>query len=436
MSSKKAHTKGKSGILQTLHGWLKRTKNPKAPELKLQSELIYLEGSPSKEKEKPTAPNFKALYCEYLAIAKDTLDVAWKLAPIALLPPGLLIWVYLRSIHWEGLFLDSAMTVAGLAFLFLAALLLAFAILLQFAIPSLALIGIVSLHDAKKVISQEIASSFRWSMLGWIVAFFVSMFYDKGLAITLLIALSVPMSVFFIRILLKHKELKKDPKKIGPHMTNLVWMAGAMLPMLATSFPLLIGFEVARKIPDIERWESLGIVVICIIIISLLPGFVYLNLRTITTDRKSATKGAVIAGFGMSYVILMAAAFFAPVSSKVLGFSGIYSNELWTFQVREPSLSSALKTAGFTLQTSSEKDVSLDPQRPSELTFVEAYVRYGFGGIKLLCTKPFDPATATAELVKEARKANKPDPGMLGGQGCTSATNAEVREVKKEETTS
>lgn len=400
--------------------------------------MIYLEGSPSKEKEKPTAPNFKALYREYLAIVKDTMDVAWKLAPIALLPPGLLIWVYLRSIHWEGLFLDSAMTVAGLAFLFLAALLLAFAILLQFAIPSLALIGIVSLHDAKKVVSQEIASSFRWSMLGWIVAFVVSMFYDKGLGIILLIALSVPVSVFFIRSLLKYKELKKDPKKIGLHMANLVWVAGAMLPMIATSFPLLIGFEVARKIPDIERWESLGVIVICIIIsiVSLLPGFVYLNFRTTTTDRKSATKGAVITGFGMSYVILMAAAFFAPVSSKVLGFAGIYSNELRTFQVREPSLSSSLKTAGFTLQTSSEKSVSLDPQRPAELTFVDAYVRYGFGGIKLLCTKPFDPATATAELVKEARKANKPDPGMLGGKGCTSATNAEVREVKKEDTTS
>jgi len=40
------------------------------------------------------------------------------------------------------------------------------------------------------------------------------------------------------------------------------------------------------------------------------------------------------------------------------------------------------------------------------------------------------PATAAPELVKEAQKENRPDPGTLGGQGCASAVNTELREVK------
>ena len=325
------------------------------------------------------------------------------------------------------------MTIGGLAFLFLAALLLAFAILLQFAIPSLALIGVISLHDANKTVSREVASTFRWSMLSWLIAIIVSLFYDKGLGILLLMALSAPLTFFAIRSLFKLNALRKDRKQLGPHMANLLWIAGALFPMTLTTFPLLIGLEIARHIPDIERWESLGVVVTCILIsiISLSPGFVYLNLRTTTIDRGRAIKGAVIAGFVMSYVILMAIAFFSPVSSKVLSFAGIYSNELRTFQVRELSLASSLKTVGFTLQAADEKALAPDAQKTAELPFVKGYVRYGFGGIKLLCTTAFDPAGATSELVKKARNENRPDPGTIGGQGCVSATNTELREVKR-----
>ena len=58
------------------------------------------------------------------------------------------------------------------------------------------------------------------------------------------------------------------------------------------------------------------------------------------------------------------------------------------------------------------------------------YVRYDFGGTRLLCSKAFDPATVSVGAVKAARNHKAPDPRFIAGSGCVQTSSAELRSLR------
>jgi predicted RNase H-like HicB family nuclease len=389
--------------------------SPKNPEPSMQ------QGNNFEENSSGELNRAKELYKEYASIAKDTLDIAWKLAPLALFPAGLFPWAYLRTIHWTGLFQDSAMTLSGLTFLFIAALLLVIVVLLQFVVPSVFLIGTVTFHPQDKIIHKYIANIFRAALAGWVLSMGYVIWADSS---NILLAVVIPFiaSIMYLsRYFWVQRKEAPTVKQSNAMWSGLGWSAAATFVMLTTSIPLVIILKIASHLSIDKLWQTAIAIAICagVAILSLAPGFIYLNMRTSSTSIYRPAKFAVGSIFFIFYVVAMGIAVVAPVSSTVLRFSGIYNNEPRTYQVREPSLAPAFEAVGFKLDKS------------PELTLVHAYLRYGFGGYKLLCADSFDPSSISVEAIKKARAENKPDPGIVAGSHCVSVSLNEVREVSK-----
>lgn len=367
----------------------------------------------------------KEFYKEFLVIAKDTLDVGWKLAPLAFLPAGMFLWVYLRSIHWTGLFQDSAMTTSGLVFLFTAALGLMFAVLLQFTLPSIILICTTSVCAKEQFIRDHVLLIHRWALLGWLCGILIVSFITKKNFLWLTIAFSFSTALFYsVYHQYKGKIFLLNLSLINCFMKNTIWSILATLAMASTSVPLLIGLKNAKYVPNIhDGWQTEVLIIICIFfitIISLLPGFIYLNARTSITESYRPIKFAIVGAFISSYTVIMVIAFFVPISFKVLELSGIYNNDLRTYQVRESKLMPVLSRIGL-----------ITPTNTPDLTLVRAYLRYGFGGYKLLCRDRFDPDTLSQESIKKAEVDKKPDPGFTAGNHCAPVHSGEIREIKE-----
>lgn len=360
----------------------------------------------------------KDAYKEGISIAKDTLDVAWKLAPLAFLPASLFLWVYLRSIRWTTIFQDSAMTGSGLIFLFVAAMLMVFGIVLQFASPSLLMIGTVSYYGNDRTVPKAVPRLYRWAMGGWFVGLTLIIALDTSRTWIVGIA---PFAVAAVYALTHQKALELDVRPGAWRYTrafHALFLAGAAtLTMFGTSMPLLLTLDAAQRYAAGGISETVIGVLVCVgtSVVSLLPGYMYLNARTWSVGIYRPFKLAMLGGFFLSYIVLAGAAFSIPVASTVLRIAGVYSNEKQTYEVSQPNVVNVLSAAGMPVV------------RDKGVTSVTAYLRYGFGGTRLLCRSEFSPAALTDEAIKAALEKKQPDPRGVAGSGCVSVSTTEVR---------
>lgn len=116
--------------------------------------------------------------------------------------------------------------------------------------------------------------------------------------------------------------------------------------------------------------------------------------------------------------MLTGAALVLPISPTILRLAGVYSNEQQTFEVLQPNLAGALSAAG------------LSVRQDEKLILVSGYVRYDFGGTRLLCSKPFDPVSVSDDAIKVARNKKAPDPGIAAGSGCVQTLSTELRPLR------
>ncbi|WP_322103931.1 hypothetical protein [Paraburkholderia sp. J41] len=362
----------------------------------------------------------KDIYKEIVSMLKDTLDVSWKIAPLAFLPAALFLWSYLKSIHWTSLFQYSAMSGSGLIFLFAAAMLLAVAAVLQFVLPSIMLIGTLSHYRLDRTIPKAVPRLYHWAMGGWLLGFAIIIGSDSSQA-WIICALTFASASIFALARRDDLNLRAKPG-VWRHMSVLysLFFAGVtMVTMCMTSVPLLLALHIAERYVDGGFSEKLIGFGVCLAttIISLLPGYMYMNARTWKVGVYQPTKLALLGVFFLSYVVLAGAAMFLPVSTTVLRLAGVYSNEMQTFEVLQPTLVGAANAAGLSVNDD------------GKLTLLRGYVRYDFGGTRLLCSKPFDPATVTIDAIKFARRHKLPDPGVLAGAGCVQASSTELRSL-------
>ncbi|AHN77549.1 hypothetical protein DA70_16240 [Pandoraea pnomenusa] len=352
---------------------------------------------------------------------KDTLDVAWRFAPAALFPAALFLWIHLKSIHWTSLFQYSAMTGSGLAYLLSAAILLALAAMLQFALPSVMLIGTVSVYRLDRKIPKAVPRLYQCAMGGWILGFALVIGFDSD-RISVICALAFVAALIYALARRDELGLRAGPNgwRHKPIVCAVGLACAAATTMLVTSAPLLLAFRLAARYVHGGIGESVVGILVCAgtVVMSLLPGYMYVNARTWRVGVYQPVKLALLGAFFLTYVVLMVAAMLVPVSSTVLRLAGIYSNELQTFVILQPNLADAARTAGLS--------VSDD----GKLTLLRGYVRYDFGGTRLLCSTSFDPEKVSVDAIRQARDDKAPDPGVVAGAGCVQASTSELRALR------
>ena len=356
---------------------------------------------------------------DIIGLAKDILEVIWKSAPMALLPAGFVVWSYLRTIQWVDLFGESTLSGTGLVFLVLAAIMMAFFVIVVFLIPSLFMIGVIHIFNSNLKLSKETVVLYYWALVGWTFALFANLVFE----FTMLVYLASPTIVAFsvgvwkLRRNIASQGLDHFCKLIIRSLANTF---GANFSMAGTIFPLIVTLKLAAVVPEYSNQYPYVSFAVCFLvsILGIIPGFAYLNIRAM---HEGGTKAFKIAAYGTvfsSYLMMTLVFAFLPVSSMVLEVTGVYSNEESTFQILKDDLPGVLKKAG------------LSVEKGDGISTVKGFVRFNFGGVRLLCKTSFDPRDASLEARRAAARDKKPDPMLSAGQHCVPTQSSELRKFK------
>ncbi|WP_432258793.1 hypothetical protein [Cupriavidus sp. TMH.W2] len=362
----------------------------------------------------------KDAYKEIIGLSKDTLDVAWKIAPLALMPAALLLWSHLNVIGWTELFQESAMSGGGLIFLFSTAALIAIAVAFQVIVPSIFMLMGLSFYEYEKPIPQGIMALYLWTLLGWLggLALIIAFDFTDGWPVAAL-TISVALTLAFA----KREHLK------GEKEVRTIWLMArivgaslmASITMLGTCVPLLLAIRFLAQYEEVGVWAKIFAFFICAAasVVSLLPGFAYLQGRTKHAGIHQPLKITVVGFLISMYVLFSVAIYFAPVSSTILRLAGVFSNEPQTFQVLQPTLADAISVVGLPTNTSGNG------------IFVSAYRRYSFGGTLLLCRSRYDERASKSSISTrdERVKANEAA-RIAAGSHCVRALANEVRPLR------
>jgi hypothetical protein len=144
----------------------------------------------------------------------------------------------------------------------------------------------------------------------------------------------------------------------------------------------------------------------------------YIQSRVARSDILKSFKIACYGTIFSSYLVITLVFAFMPVSSKVLEATGIYSNEKATFQVLKKDLIGVFRNVGLPVEDA------------NGISVVTGYIRFNFGGVKLLCKAPFDPAIANAEARRKAVQDKRQDPALVAGDHCVPIQKGEVRKFR------
>jgi hypothetical protein len=355
-----------------------------------------------------------ASWSEAISVVKDSLDIMWRISPLTLLPAGLILWAYLHEIGWPDLFRDSALSVSSLLSLVLAASVLMVSFLAIFLAPSFVMVATIQELHRNGLIQREVIIFYAGAVVGWVLGM-LFIWQSAEFWWTLFFIPCVIVAALGLAIERQRWQGAAFADKMKRFLKILVLAGCATFTVAFTAFPLPFVMRSVLNHPkqysDVVQY-LLFLVSIVVTVIGLLPGYVY--LASITSSSASSARPVkptlAAAGF-ISFVMLFAILLFAPVSSFLLTSTAVYSNELASFQVLNPDLFKLMKSTG--LQTSSEHDLSV----------VQAYVRYNFGGVELLCASAYSP-------IKSGELKEKGADLHPAGLDCVRTQSSELRRFR------
>lgn len=346
----------------------------------------------------PSEPQRSLNFSASLAIAKDVLEVAWKSSPFALLPAGMFIWLYLKSIGWTGLFFESAMTIAGLTYLILAGLTLFFSAVFLGLLPTIVIVGLVEAQYARRLVPKELANMAWMGLLSWIIMYCVIVQVEFEftplcfLFPVLLAALYGAGKLDGLGIAIRAHAKLRDYAVAVVKLLVMAVLAAFATGVIAFGLSLIFSrMPLAASPSNIE--QALAFVASLLFAgFGAIPGIAYLKMRSKHARRREPAKAIMVGVLIVFYLVLMATAYLPSTRTFFLQITGIMGTHVSTFQVLDDELAQALKAAGM--------QVSED----GELKFVSAFVRYQFGNTKLICLDKIDldratPAEARANCV-------------------------------------
>ncbi|AOJ68599.1 hypothetical protein [Burkholderia savannae] len=211
-----------------------------SPDKKLEAEKIRRRKEESGEI-KVTLKRILGFYSASIPVIKDSLDVAWKFAPIFLFFPAMMLWSYLRKIGWEQLFSDAVVSISGFIVMFVTACLLMFAVFVQFIFPSMIIGPVVSAYEEiaasgdekfKDDLSRAVWRLHLSTPIGWLFILALSVIaldQPPWLAYTMSIVAAYVVALYFVirnrNIFLRRIGGSPMPLVTGIHRRNGIRIA-------------------------------------------------------------------------------------------------------------------------------------------------------------------------------------------------------------------
>lgn len=356
------------------------------------------------------------------SVVKDSLDIVWRIAPLTLLAAGLVLWDYLHEIGWPDLFRESALSVSSLLSLVLAAFILAVCFLAIFLAPSFMMVTTIQELRRNGLIQREVIRLYAGGVIGWLIGMLL-IWQSADLWWSLF---AIPCAIVTFLGFADGRQRWRGSNftdKLKHSLKILVLAVCATFTVAFTALPLpfvmrFILNNPEQYSPSAQYWLFAASLIVTVI--GLLPGYVYLAAITSSTAPAAPVrpvKPTLIAAGFISFMMMFFFFIFAPVSSFVLASTAVYSNEPASFQVLNPDLFKLMKATG--LKTSVEDDLSV----------VQAYVRYNFGGVELLCASAYSPKKS-GELKKKGEDLHP------AGLDCVRTQSSEVRRFRTTKTAS
>jgi len=356
-----------------------------------------------------------------LVVSKDNFDLLLKLSPLALLPSAAILWWHLKTIHWSDVFLESAISAPGLTFLVVAALALWLLSVALFLVSSIPVIGATEFAYGGRSLPDISVWALFAALAGWVLVVLRSVEHPFSQWWFLV----VPFVCALIPVVIEHLRRPIPWSRKGRYCAtgrNVFQIAGVAVAMVVTSVPFAVVLKSVATLPDFEEMPSSVKLLLALLVslIGLIPGYVYVVARRRHVDTRVPNKAALAGTLLVAYFVIAFALVMLPVGAIVLRAADVYSNDRFTFQILKDDLAGVMIKAG--LPVENDKDMRV----------VSGYVRYHFGGIRLLCRDPFDPAGISVEAVRASREAGKPDPGRVGGAHCVKTETADLRKFTVE----
>jgi hypothetical protein len=382
---------------------------------------------------------FKLLYKNYvsaIAVIKDTLDVLWKLAPIGLVMPAVLIWSYLKKIGWPQLFPEAVISVPGLVVMIVASCLLTVLLAIQFAVPSIISVCAVGVYEEqnKIVAGGKIRGPLAGLFIGapaiWLVVFGgLLQFSNLSTSVSFVFSIAT-MIVFEVYVLWSRWDLFSDPAKSGwfgivVQAVKMMFMPTLSAMSVSLSLVICLGVFSSDNFSGVTGFfVFLGCAFYSVI--GVIPGMAFLLEKIYEKKPFDIFKTTIFIGAIVFYVLWMGAMTLAPVTSTILKSIGAIDEERYVYQVLKSDLVTALQGAGFKVYM-----VGTSPYSKEQATyFVDSYVRFNFSNVLLLCRDPLsfnkaDRASMTNTDVKDRLLIWR-----AGGYFCVKARTDEVRPLQ------
>jgi len=195
---------------------------------------------------------------------------------------------------------------------------------------------------------------------------------------------------------------------------------------LSTTIPLLVFSWILREItvdsPVVFMFVGFGAGMIGVI-----PGLFYIAARN---NGRESRKVWISAGLGLGFVCYVAmalATFFSPFTSRVLYLSGIYDSRPHVYQLLNETLLPSVKAAAIPTSSTSMHVSGLE----TNATFIGAYLRFNFGGIKLLCRTGYDPDQHVGAAKAATGRSEGRDARHAFGDWCLPVKAEEVRVLRR-----
>lgn len=353
---------------------------------------------------------------ETISLSKDFLDIVIKMSPLGLVPPAIMLWVYLRRIGWNELILESLGSPSGLMTLLACMVIFVLILMLQFCFPSLLIAPLSGLLDQEKG-NLRIRLPLTFLCLGlpitWTLVYSICVLCFPGIdlmSVGFATLISLIFDILVVLLWLKNRMNVSDWWRL--FLIGMLSLFGAV----CSTFPFLLLIQAVEKQPFSNTHPVLVLLGCAIVSVAgLFPG--YTKIASDLSSQKSGKTVAITLGatIGVTYIVGYLVLMVAPVSAYVLAASGVYSQDAGVYQLRKPELAYTFRAAHM-LVFSTTKDVkSLEAQGQ----FVGAFLRYNFGGFKLLCKYPFNPSLPMQKSeIDKARQLKLYDPYLNPSDDC------------------
>ncbi|WP_414451508.1 hypothetical protein AB4851_22455 [Burkholderia sp. 22PA0099] len=379
---------------------------------------------------------FHKNYMSVLAVLKDTMEVLWKFAPIGLVMPAMLIWIYLRKIGWQQLFPETVVSVPGLVVMIVASCLLTILLAIQFGIPSMISVGAVGVYEEQNKISKALGYGglrgvvsflFIGSPILWAILFgLLSFIFDLSFGWCFFLGIA-GMVVFEFFVVWVNSRIFFDSKntKLSSKLYVSFKMVFAPTFIVISVFPTLIICMGLFSGDNLSGFWAFITFVGCVIysVVGVIPGVVYLIGRLSDKNPFNVFKATISIGAVVLYAASSIALILGPVTSTILRSIGAIDDKRYVYQVLEPKLVTGLQGAGFTVYMAGPSVFS--DGKPTY--FVDGYVRFNFANVLLLCRDPLNFKKADGVSMTNEDVQNKLPLWRAGGYFCVEAHASEVR---------